>query len=43
MTNIMQKLNVRNRVEAVMKFHRANTSARDYPGYLMRYDSLSLG
>jgi DNA-binding NarL/FixJ family response regulator len=43
MTNIMQKLNVRNRVEAVMKFQRANTSARDYPGYLMRYDSFSLG
>jgi DNA-binding NarL/FixJ family response regulator len=43
MTNIMQKLNVRNRVEAVMKFHRANTSARDYPGNLMRYDSFSLG
>ena len=27
MTNIMQKLNVRNRVEAVLKFHRANTPA----------------
>jgi two-component system nitrate/nitrite response regulator NarL len=43
MTNIMQKLNVRNRVEAVLKFRRANTSARDYPGYLMRHDSFSLG
>jgi DNA-binding NarL/FixJ family response regulator len=27
MTNIMQKLNVRNRVEAVLKFHRTNTPA----------------
>jgi two-component system, NarL family, nitrate/nitrite response regulator NarL len=43
MTNIMQKLNVRNRVEAALKFHRADTSARDYSGYLMRYDSFSFG
>jgi two-component system nitrate/nitrite response regulator NarL len=43
MTNIMQKLNVRNRVEAALTFHRASTSARDYPGYLMPYDSFSLG
>jgi len=28
MTNIMQKLNVRNRVEAVMKFHQSNASAQ---------------
>ena len=28
MTNIMQKLNVRNRVEAVMKFRRSDASAR---------------
>ena len=28
MTNIMQKLNVRNRVEAALKFHRTNTPAQ---------------